>query len=107
MRFVNQLSCNLVKSFNFNGGLKASEILLSHKCVSNIFILTIHTHIIPKVVKFYYYIYYIHYISIISTYIYLYLYLYLSIYRSIYMKLCLNNFNKIAKVNIRLLNDKI
>ena len=55
-----QLLCNLVKNFSFNRVWESyisSEISVNQKCVFNIFVSTLHIHIIQKVLKFYLYIY--------------------------------------------------
>ena len=59
-----QLLCKLVKNFNFNRAWESyvsSEISPNQKCVFNIFVSTLHIHIIQKALKFYLYIYiYLH-----------------------------------------------
>ena len=67
-----------MKNFNFNRAWESyvsSEILLIQKCAFNIFVLTIHIHIIQKVSKFYTYSIYIYiYMYIVYTYIFMYIY---------------------------------
>ena len=85
---------SLVKKFNCKrarGSYITSEISLNQKCAFNIFVSTIHTHIIQKVLRFYLLLitYMYMYVCIhIYTYIYIYIYIYIDIY--IYIKLFLN-----------------